>query len=315
MPREVVRVDAVSKRFTGRAVVDRLSFTVRGGEIFALLGPNGAGKTTCVRMLAGIIRPDEGRIAVSIDGQVTPSLPPASTAYLPEDRGLYREIPVLRTLVYFGCLRGLEREDAERRAHEWLGRMGLADRAHERVDALSKGNQQRVQVIASLIHQPTLAILDEPFSGLDPVSQEFFIDLVRELRDRGTTIILSAHQMDLVERVADRILLMNRGREILSGSVHELHGHLDPRERVRLGLPPDADLTILSSDGDVDEVTPVEGGVDVALRQDAELSRFVARAFASLPVSAISSQRARLHDLFIRAVKKDDAERPEEVNG
>ena len=306
MPPEIVRVDAVSKYFGGRAAVQRLSFTVRAGEIFALLGPNGAGKTTCVRMLAGIIRPDEGMIAIALDGRVTSALPPATSAYLPEDRGLYRDIPVLRTLVYFGRLRGLERHEAERRAMEWLVRMGLADRAHERVDALSKGNQQRVQVVASLIHAPALAILDEPFSGLDPVSQEFFLDLVRELRARGTTIILSAHQMDLVERVADRILLMNRGREILSGSVHELHDTLDPRERVRLGLPPDADLTLLSSDADVEELLQVDGGVEVALRQDAELSRFVARTFASLPVGAVSSERARLHDLFIRAVKQDE---------
>ena len=219
MAPDVIVVDRITKRFAHRDAVDRLSFVVHPGEVFALLGPNGAGKTTCVRMLTGIIRPDSGRISVTIGGRITNTLPPADSGYLPEDRGLYREIPVLRTLVFFGRLRGLDRHEAERRATTWLERMGLADRAGERVDALSKGNQQRVQFIAAILHQPPLAILDEPFTGLDPVSQEFFIDLVQELRASGTTILLSAHQMDLVERTADRVLLMNRGREIASASM------------------------------------------------------------------------------------------------
>lgn len=308
MTPEIVRVDAVTKRFGGRSVVEGLSFTVQPGEVFALLGPNGAGKTTCVRMLAGIIRPDEGRIAISMDGQTTAALPPATSAYLPEDRGLYRDIPVLRTLVYFGRLRGLGHGEAERRAVGWLERMNLADRAHERVDALSKGNQQRVQLVAALIHKPALAILDEPFSGLDPVSQEFFLDLVREQRAAGTTILLSAHQMDLVERVADRILLMNRGREILSGSISELRAGMDARPLVRLGLPPGSDATLLLSD-DVEELTPVDDGVEVALRVEADMSRFISRALSVLPVHTISSERTRLHDVFVSAVRNDDASR------
>ena len=218
----VVRLDGVGKTFAGRKAVEHLSFTVERGEVFALLGPNGAGKTTTVRMLVGVIRPDEGRIIVTLNGGAAAMLPPELTGYLPEDRGLYREIPVLRTLVYFGRLRGLDKKEATARAIRWLERMQLADRRHERVDALSKGNQQRVQLIAALIHEPALVILDEPFTGLDPLSQEFFLGLVEELRAGGATIVLSAHQMDLVERAADRVLLMNGGREILSGAVKDL---------------------------------------------------------------------------------------------
>jgi len=203
----------VTKRFAGRVAVDALTFAVHPGEIFALLGPNGAGKTTTVRMVVGIIRPDEGTLVA----------PPAERlGYLPEDRGLYRDIPVLRTLVYFGMLGGLTRQEATARADEWLHRVALHDRRHDRLDALSKGNQQRVQLVAAVLRRPALAILDEPFSGLDPLSQEFVLDLVRELRDTGTTILLSAHQMDLVERIADRVLLLNRGRTILSGTRAEL---------------------------------------------------------------------------------------------
>jgi ABC-2 type transport system ATP-binding protein len=255
MSSPVIQVESITKRFGQRDAVQRLSFSVGRGEVFALLGPNGAGKTTCVRMLVGIIRPDEGHIAVSIDGRVTPRLPPTHSAYLPEERGLYREIPVLRTLIYFGRLRGLSRHEAETRALRWLDRMGLADRQNERIDALSKGNQQRIQFIAAILHQPVVAVLDEPFTGLDPVSQEFFIDLVVELKKAGTTIMLSAHQMDLVERTADRLLLMNAGREILSGTVDELRDRL-----TSTGASPD-------SDGD----------------------------------------SGRLHDVFVRAVREDDA--------
>jgi ABC-2 type transport system ATP-binding protein len=222
----LVTVSGIGKTFASRRAVHDLSFEVHPGEVFSLLGPNGAGKTTTVRMLIGVIRPDEGRISVSLDGTITGSLPPVHTGYLPEDRGLYREIPVLRTLVYFARLHGLEKGEATKRALEWLERVDLLDRKGERVDALSKGNQQRVQLIASIIHRPRLAILDEPFTGLDPLSQEFFLSLVQELRSSGTTIILCAHQMDLVERVADRVLLMNRGREILSSTVEDMQGRL-----------------------------------------------------------------------------------------
>ncbi len=307
MDSAVIRLHAVCKSFAGRAVVERLSFEVRRGEVFALLGPNGAGKTTTVRMLIGIIRPDEGRIEVSLDGPAADALPPRQTGYLPEDRGLYREIPLLRTLVYFGMLRGLDRREARRRAHEWLERMGLLDRKDDRLDALSKGNQQRVQLIAAVIHRPALAILDEPFAGLDPLSQEFFLDLVRELRDAGTTILLSAHQMDLVERVADRVLLLNRGREILSGSVGELHGRIDARPHLRLTVEAGTDPAVLRADPDVAELAAVGGEIRITLRTGVEVRPFLARAVALAPVVSVATEAPRLHEVFVRAVREDNA--------
>ena len=308
----VIELDRVGKTFAGRQAVEHLSFTVRRGEVFALLGPNGAGKTTTVRMLIGVIRPDEGRITVSLGGRTSNALPPQATGYLPEDRGLYRDIPILRTLVYFGQLRGLEKSEAQRRALEWLERLQLLDRRNDRVDALSKGNQQRVQLIASLIHRPALAILDEPFTGLDPLSQEFFLDLVGELRDAGTTIVLSAHQMDLVERAADRVLLMNGGREILSGSIGELHGRLDDRPRIRLTLENRADADALRDDPDVDGVATDPAAPDdshVTLRPGASLAPFVARVMGRGGVRSISTEPPRLHDIFVRAVRDDDERR------
>jgi ABC-2 type transport system ATP-binding protein len=305
----LVEVAGISKTFAGRRAVHDLSFSVHPGEVFSLLGPNGAGKTTTVRMLIGVIRPDAGRITVAIDGMDASSLPPMRTAYLPEDRGLYREIPVLRTLVYFGQLRGLSRDEATKRALHWLERVDLLDRRDDRVDALSKGNQQRVQLIASIIHKPTLAILDEPFTGLDPLSQEFFLSLVRELREGGTTIILCAHQMDLVERVADRVLLMNRGREILSGSVDDLHGRLDARPHIRLTLDDGASASALRDDPDVDELHEDAGAREahIRLRNGSSVARYLARVVASVPVRSVSTEPPRLHDVFIRAVRDDDA--------
>jgi ABC-2 type transport system ATP-binding protein len=304
----LVRVAGIGKTFAGRRAVDNLSFVVHPGEVFSLLGPNGAGKTTAVRMLIGVIRPDEGRITVSINGSTSSAMPPLLTSYLPEDRGLYREVPVLRTLVYFGQLRGLEKDDATRRALQWLERVNLLDRRNDRVDALSKGNQQRVQLIASIIHQPRLAILDEPFTGLDPLSQEFFLDLVRELRQQGTTIILCAHQMDLVERVADRVLLMNKGREILSGTLDELHGRLDDRPHVRLAFEDGASADVLRDDPDVEELTidTETSELHVRLRNGSSVSKFLARAVTRSSIRSISTEPPRLHDVFVRAVRDDD---------
>jgi len=307
-----VRARGVSKRFSGHVAADRVSFEVRDGEIFALLGPNGAGKTTTVRMLIGIIKPDEGRVEVAAAGAALDHLPPGRTGYLPEDRGLYQEIPILRSLVYFGRLRGLDRREAARRACEWLERMGLLDRRYDRLDALSKGNQQRVQFIAAVLHRPALAILDEPFSGLDPLSQEFFLDLVRDLKDSGTTILLSSHQMDLVERVADRVLLLNHGREILSGSVGELRGGLDARPRLRVTLEQAADAAVLRADADVEVLAGDGPELRLTLRTGVQTPQFLARLVTRVPVAAIGTDAPRLHDVFVRAVRDDDARRPEQ---
>jgi len=302
-----LRAHGISTRFSGHVAAERLSFEVRRGEVFALLGPNGAGKTTTVRMLVGIIRPDEGRIEVPADGATFDRLRPDRTGYLPEDRGLYQEIPILRSLVYFGRLRGLDGREAGTRACEWLEKMGLLDRKHDRLDALSKGNQQRVQFIAAVLHRPALAILDEPFSGLDPLSQEFFLDLVRDLRNAGTTILLSSHQMDLVERVADRVLLLNHGREILSGSVADLHGRLDARPRLRVTLEHVADAGVLRADADVEHIAGDGPDLRVTLRAGARTPQFLARLVTRVAMTAIGTDAPRLHDVFIRAVRDDEA--------
>jgi ABC-2 type transport system ATP-binding protein len=243
-------VDRVVKSFSTIRAVDDLSFEVRHGEIFGFLGPNGAGKTTTLRMIMGITRPDEGRVTFS--GQ--PRHDPRKVGYLPEERGLFEEAPVQDVLEYLGMLRGLSRRAARAAASDWLERLALTDHARHKVHTLSKGNQQKVQLAGAVLHQPTLAVLDEPFSGLDPLNQELFLDLIREFRTRGVAVLISAHQLQLVERVCDRFLLIAKGREVLGGTLESMRREatggrtdvlkLDLRPR-RRDAPPEAVCRLL----------------------------------------------------------------------
>jgi ABC-2 type transport system ATP-binding protein len=298
----VLDVQNVTKTFASVRAVNGISFSVRRGEIFALLGPNGAGKTTLVRMLLGIFWPDSGRFEYSLFGR--PEWPtPAQFGYLPEDRGLYKDIPILRTLVYFGVLRGLKRRQARRDALHWLDRLGLANRAHERLEALSKGNQQKVQFISAVLHRPAFAILDEPFSGLDPLNQEYFSSLIRELRDEGMTILLSAHQMQVVEKLADRVLLMNRGREVLSGTLDEIRHKTQAATRLGLRVRGTADSALLAAHPAIASVeTNGNGKLTLLLRDGASISEVLVRVGSTLDVLEVHAERLSLHDIYVRSL-------------
>ncbi|HEX6373578.1 MAG TPA: ATP-binding cassette domain-containing protein [Longimicrobium sp.] len=298
----IVSIEGVTKRFGAVTAVDDVSLQVRRGEVFALLGPNGAGKSTLIRMLLGLQRPDEGRIAYRLDG--TPSAPrPEQVGYLPEDRGLYPEIKVLRTLVYFGALRGMERRAARTAADGWLERMGLGDRGGEPLKALSKGNQQKVQFITAVLHRPRFAVLDEPFSGLDPINQDIFLELIREMRDGGMTILLSAHQMQLVERLADRVMVMNRGRPVLHGTLPEIRRRWTRETRLVLRVAGDADGAVLGAHPSVLRVEPsAPGELTLYLAPDAPLNPVLAAAAQAMEVREVHSAPVTLHEAYVRAV-------------
>ncbi|MDX2176266.1 MAG: ATP-binding cassette domain-containing protein [Candidatus Sumerlaeia bacterium] len=303
----LLHVERIEKRFETVKAVDGLGFEVKRGEVFALLGPNGAGKTTTVRMLLGINRPDAGSIRYSLPGAEGASAPPPHlVGYLPEERGLFKDTTILRTIAFLAGLRGVTREDARTRALEWLERLGLKGRGDEKVEALSKGNQQKVQFIASIIHRPAFAILDEPFSGLDPVNQEYFLGLLRELRDAGTTILLSAHQMQLVERVADRILVMSRGRAVLHGTLAELRREAGAGSRLTLKVAGAVDLGALRAHPSVlaAEAGP-DGVVTVQAREGAELGPILAAAANVGAIEAVRTEEPTLHDIYVRAVGDD----------
>ena len=215
-----VEVSHVAKSFGDVQAVLDVSFTVRKGEIFGLLGPNGAGKTTTIRLMLDIFRPDSG--TVSILGGPMSEAKKDRIGYMPEERGLYQDAPLERCLVHLGTLKGLSRGEARRRLGEQLERFDLAAHKTKKVKELSKGMQQKAQIITTILHRPELIIIDEPFTALDPVNTQMVKELMRELRDQGATILMSTHQMHQVEELCDRILLIDDGRNLLYGDLDEI---------------------------------------------------------------------------------------------
>jgi len=216
----VVELKSVTKRFDQFIAVKDLSFEVRQGTIFGLLGPNGAGKTTSIRMIVNIFAPDNGDVLV-MNKQVSPELQPF-IGYLPEERGLYKKMKIGDQLVFFANLKGVNSTEASRRVDDWLKRLELYDWKNKKPTDLSKGMQQKVQFIASVIHNPEVMILDEPFSGLDPVSVDLLKSVILDLKRQGRTIIFSTHQMEQVEQMCDDICLINHGRQVLIGGLREV---------------------------------------------------------------------------------------------
>ena len=231
-----LRVEGVTKRFGDFTAVDDLSFEVRAGRVFGFLGPNGAGKTTTIRMIVGITRPDEGKIEYAfkaeppvLDERPT-SMPLAHASgsasdrigYLPEERGLYKKMKIVDQLRYFAALKDVPRADADRRIDRWLRRMGLAEWKNKRTTDLSKGMQQKIQFISTVLHDPDLLILDEPFAGLDPVNVEFMIDVLSEFKREDKTLVFSTHQMETAERLCSDILLINKAKKVVSGSLRQV---------------------------------------------------------------------------------------------
>ncbi|MBZ0319238.1 MAG: ATP-binding cassette domain-containing protein [Anaerolineae bacterium] len=213
-------VQAITKRFGDFMAVDHVNFEVNRGEIFSLLGPNGAGKTTIIRMILDILRPDDGQIQV-LGGALTDATKDR-IGYLPEERGLYKNVKVLEMLIYLGQLKGMSTHDVRVRALDLLERFGLSDNTKSKISQLSKGMQQKVQTIATILHKPDLLIIDEPFSGLDPVNTQLIQDLLYEMKAEGVTIVMSTHQMHQVEEMADRLLMINKGQRVLYGPVKEV---------------------------------------------------------------------------------------------
>jgi len=216
----VISVDGVTKRYGKHLAVDNLTFEVRRGEIFSMLGPNGAGKTTTIRMILDIIKPDSGTIRV-FGGPFTEATK-EHIGYLPEERGLYRNAKLVDLLTYLGTLKGMTTSAATKRAAELLDEVGLGENKKSKVSELSRGMSQKVQFVATIIHNPDLLIIDEPFSGLDPVNTQMVKQMIYKLRDEGKTIVMSLHEMHQVEEMANRLLMLDRGQRVLYGSVDEV---------------------------------------------------------------------------------------------
>src|SRR6266487_2072552 len=215
-----VVVDRITKSFGDFTAVDKLCLSVRPGRIYGLLGPNGAGKTTTIRMIVNITAPDAGRIEL-FGQQITPELQD-HIGYLPEERGLYKKMKIGDQLRFFADLKNVKASDSDKRIDQWLSRLRLSEWKNKKSSELSKGMQQKVQFIASILHDPDLLILDEPFSGLDPVNVELLKDIILELKTAGRTIMFSTHQMEVAEKICDDICLINHSRKIFEGSIREV---------------------------------------------------------------------------------------------
>lgn len=215
-----IHAERISKHYGNFRAVDDLSFDVLQGEIFAMLGPNGAGKSTTMRMILDILKPDTGRIMV-LGGPLTEATK-NRIGYLPEERGLYRGVRVLEMMNYLASLKGLSHVEANRRSLAMLERIGMSDQARKKVSELSKGMQQKIQFAVTVLHEPDLIIIDEPFTGLDPVNALMLKDLLFDFKSRGGTIVMSTHQMSQVEEMCDRLLMINRGKQQLYGEVDEV---------------------------------------------------------------------------------------------
>ena len=300
----MIELSNIVKTYKTVTAVNKVSFNVNQGEIFALLGPNGAGKSSLVRMLVGFTVPDSGTIKITIDDQTYSALTPKHLGYLPEDRGLYGEKSVQQNLLYFARLRGVSDSDAKHRIEHWLARFELTERANEPLKSLSKGNQQKVQPLSAILHEPTVVILDEPFSGLDPVNQEKVVVFFKQLQEQGMTVILSAHQMAMVEKLADRMLLMDHGQAVLYGTLSDIKQHSAQKQQVSIKLTHN-----VASQNLADVIMPSQfiqlsdKELVVQLHSSDSISKLVTRLAAVTEIAAISSKDSDLHQMYLQAIE------------
>jgi ABC-2 type transport system ATP-binding protein len=296
-----IEAAGITKTFGAMRAVDNVSLEVEKGEIFGLLGPNGAGKTTTIRIILDIFKPDAG--SVSILGGPMTEQKKNNIGYLPEERGLYQDIRLERALVYLSTLKGLSPAEARRRIEGWMERFDLIPHRKKRIKELSKGMQQKAQLIVTFVHRPELVIIDEPFSALDPVNTQMVKDLLREERARGTTIVMSTHQMHQVEALCDRLVLINRGQVVLYGSLSEIRRQYTGQDvlvRADTALPPDLP------------------GVECMVRENGETrlqlsSGFTAQALLrelvhrSVPLEHFEIATPTLDEIFIQIVQGEGA--------
>ena len=293
-----LELNGVSKNFGKFRAVDDLSFHVPPGSMFGLLGPNGAGKTTTIRMIMDITAPDTGEIKIL--GRTMDRAMQNRIGYLPEERGLYRLMKVIDHLYFLAAIKEVDRPTAKKRIEGWLDKMELRPWLNKRVEALSKGMQQKVQFIATIVHDPEILILDEPFSGLDPINTALMKEYFREFRDKGKTIVFSTHVLEQAEKLCDQICLMARARKILEGSIPELKRRFSENQ-VRLSA--DATLGEVAILPGVVSAQPVNGGFILALAPGTDQREFLKHAIETLRVDAFSQKEPELEEIYLRAVK------------
>ncbi len=302
-------VSGVTKRYGDFLAVDRVSFEAEPGRIFGVLGPNGAGKTSTIRMVTYITVPDEGRI--TFGGREVGPETQRVMGYLPEERGLYKKMRVGEQLVYLGQLKGLSTANASAAAKRWLDRLGAADWYGKKVEELSKGMQQKVQFIATVLHDPELCIFDEPFSGLDPINAALLQDIVLELREAGKTILFASHRMEQVEQLCDDLFLIARGREVLHGPLREVKRQFG-KNTVNLSFTgSDAFLDALEGEGAVRILNRTSGSAEVRLLDGTPARAVAERALTTVDdLYRMELAEPPLSEIFVMAVNGQQPAEP-----
>src|SRR5277367_3821977 len=293
----IVELQHVRKAYDTKIAVADLSFQIEPGSMFGLLGPNGSGKTSTIRMMIGMTVPDSG--TVNLFDQPFQRDVLTRVGYLPEERGLYKKMKVIDQLIFLGELHGLDAATAGKRAYAWCERMEISEAVEKKTEELSKGMQQKIQFIAALLHEPDLIIMDEPFSGLDPVNATLLQDTLVDLRSQGRSILFSTHRMDQVEKLCDAIALINRGNLVLSGSMREIKSRY-PRNRVQVIF--DGDARFLDHPT-VESAKNYSGHAEIKLHDDASAQHLLAAAIENgTHINHFEVMEPTLEEIFIEAV-------------
>jgi ABC-2 type transport system ATP-binding protein len=304
----LLELKEITKTYDGVTAVDSLSLIVEPGGIYGLLGPNGAGKTTTIRMIMGIIHPDEGEIRIfdkPFDEKVKEKI-----GYLPEERGLYRKMKVLDHLVFLGEIKGVPRKVAAERALKWIKQVELDGWEQKTVESLSKGMQQKIQFISTVLHDPRLVILDEPFAGLDPINTQLIKDIIEAMRDEGRTVVLSTHLMDQVEKLCERICLINKGVKVLEGRLSDIQRRFSKNVvSIRFsGTSED-----LAGHPGVEKVSTFGQEYSVTLKAGADTNDFLRHTLERGVVERFDIGQMSLHDIFIAKVREEGGEIDDEA--
>ena len=292
----VVELAGVTKAYESKIAVSNLSLSIDAGQMFGLLGPNGAGKTSSIRMMMGITIPDTGQI--NLFGKPFERKSLEKVGYLPEERGLYKKMKVIDQLVFFGQLHGLQPEEAHKRATSWARRMEIADALHKKTEELSKGMQQKIQFIACLLHEPGLIVMDEPFSGLDPVNAVLVERTLLELKSQGKAILFSTHRMDQVEKLCDSICLINNGQAVLAGRVREIKATY---ERNRVVVEFEGSPDFLNS-AEIAEAKNYSGHAEIRLKEHGDAQKLLHEAAAVASIYRFELVEPSLEEIFIQTV-------------
>lgn len=295
----MLEVQNLEKKFQNVAAVDNISFSVKPGKIFGLLGPNGAGKTTTIRTILNIIKPTGGRI--TLNGQPIRKDFFNDIGYLPEERGLYKKSKVIDVINYLANLKNLDPKKIKDESALWLEKLGIENYRDKKIEELSKGNQQKIQFICAVIHDPEVLILDEPFSGFDPINQQQIKDLILDFVGSGKIIVLSTHQMETAEKLCSEIFLINKGKEVLSGELSAIKKNFGGNH-IKIGS--DGDLKFLNTFKEVLNFEQYSNFAEVHLKDDVKASEFLKTLVQKMPVTHYSIIEPTLNKIFIDTIKK-----------